>query len=62
MAVEFEENDLPTRRPEEPQKSVNGMARWLVDNNIAKDENGANKILIAVIIVCFAVAAYFFFF
>ena len=62
MAVEFEENDSPLKRYEEPQKSVNGMARWLVENNIAKDESGANKILVAVIIICFAAAAYFFFF
>jgi len=38
------------------------MASWLIKHNLAKDESGANKILIALIIVCFALAAYFAFF
>ncbi len=62
MPVEFEENDLERSRSQTPQKSQSAMASWLIKHNLAKDESGANKILIALIIVCFALAAYFAFF
>jgi hypothetical protein len=61
MSVEFEEDTFTPKRDESMVKS-GGMAGWLVRHNFAKDESGANKILIILIILCFVLAAYFAFF
>ena len=61
MAVEFEEDNSVRRQYSAPQKS-SGMASWLISHRLAKDEAAANKILIVLIIICFALAAYFTFF
>ena len=61
MSVEFEEDNFTQRRYGSVQRS-GAMVRWLIKHNLAKDESGANKILIFLIIVCFALAAYFTFF
>jgi hypothetical protein len=61
MSVEFEEDNFSRRRYGSVERS-GGMASWLIKHNVVKDESGANKVLIFVIIVCFAIAAYFSFF
>lgn len=38
------------------------LAGWLIKKGLAKDESGAQKIMIAIIIICFAVAVYYAFF
>jgi hypothetical protein len=61
MAVEFEEDNLSRKQYIAPHKT-SGMAGWLINHRLAKDEAGANKILIVLIIICFGLAAYFTFF
>ena len=57
MEVEFNENK-PLAYNYQPKKG--GLTALLIKMGLAKDEAGAQKIMLAIIIICFALSAYFF--
>jgi hypothetical protein len=61
MSVQFEEennfNESFKRRA--ASSGSGGITNWLLKNKFAKNEAGANKIMIVATIICFAVAIYF---
>lgn len=57
MGVEFNEN-RPTNYNYEPKKS--GLTPLLIKMGVAKDEAGAQKVMLAIIVICFALSIYFF--
>jgi hypothetical protein len=61
MSVQFEEenNFNQSFKNREASSSSGGIIKWLIKNKFAKDEAGANKIMLFTTIVCFAVAIYF---
>jgi hypothetical protein len=61
MSVEFNEGNNLSQRPNFEQKNSK-MVDFLIKRGLAKDESGANKILIVSAIVFFVLSLYFFFF
>jgi hypothetical protein len=60
MAVEFnEENNFNQEYRTENATSVSGLTKWIIKKGIAKDKKGAERLMIIVAIVCFAIAIYF---
>ncbi len=45
----------------QPNQSESAFAQWLIDKNIAKNENQANLYMIIFIVVCFAGSIYLIF-
>jgi hypothetical protein len=58
MSVQFDEENSFNKSFNTNEGQAGGMASWLIKIGLVKDESGAKKILIAVIVVCFAVAIY----
>ena len=57
MNVEFNENQ-PVNYNYPPKKS--GVSNLIIKIGLAKDEAGAQKIMIVIIVLCFALSIYFF--
>jgi hypothetical protein len=51
MGVEFNEN-RPTNYNYQPNKSNGGISNLIIKLGLAKDANGANKVMFVIIIVC----------
>jgi uncharacterized membrane protein YtjA (UPF0391 family) len=51
MGVEFNEN-RPSNYNYEPNKNTGGISNMIIKMGLAKDSNGANKVMFVVIIVC----------
>jgi len=60
MSVEFEENKSFNSYNYQPQKT-GGIGPTLIKWGLAKDEAGAQKVMIIIAIICFALSLYFFF-
>jgi hypothetical protein len=58
--VEFNEEKAYSTIPTNNQPKSK-MAAWLIKNKLAKDESGAQKIMLAIIIICLAITAYYIF-
>ena len=56
MGVEFNENKVADYNYQ-PQKG--GLTPLFIKMGLAKDESGAKKIMVVIIIICFAIAIYF---
>jgi hypothetical protein len=62
MAVEFEEEkNFSSAYNKAASKSNSSLASWIVKNGWAKDEKGANTVMIVITIICFALAAFLIF-
>ncbi len=60
MSVEFdEETKFNNTYQNSTSDTVSGLTGWLIEVGVAKDENGAKNIMIAVTIICFVLAIYF---
>ncbi len=57
MAVEFNENK-PLDYNYQPKKG--GLTALLIKMGLAKDEAGAQKVMIIITVICFALSIYFF--
>ena len=57
MVVEFNENK-PLDYNYQPKKG--GLTALLIKLGLAKDEAGAQKVMIAIIVICFVLSIYFF--
>lgn len=57
MSVEFNEHK-PIDSMYQPNRG--GFAGWLIKKKLAKDEKGAQVIMIILTILCFALSFYFF--
>jgi hypothetical protein len=57
MSVEFNEN-RPSNYNYEPKKG--GLTPMLIKFGLAKDEKGAQTVMIIITIICFALSIYFF--
>jgi hypothetical protein len=60
MSVEFEENKSFSNYNYQPQKT-GGIGPALIKWGLAKDEAGAQKVMIIIAIICFALSLYFLF-
>ena len=58
MGVEFNENK-PTNYNYQPAKKV-GLTSLFIKIGLAKDEAGAQKVMITIIVICFVLSIYFF--
>jgi hypothetical protein len=58
MGVEFNEGQIPNYNYQ-PKKA--GIAQLIIKLGLAKDEAGAQKIMIVITILCFALSFYFFY-
>ena len=58
MSVQFDEENKFNESFQAAEKPTGGIAKWLIEKRIVKDAAGANKIMIVVAIVCFALAVY----
>jgi hypothetical protein len=58
MGVEFNEHQ-PLGYNYQPKKG-GGISGLVIKMGLAKDEAGAKKVMVAVIIICFALSIYFF--
>lgn len=56
MSVEFDEHRPITNY--QPKKG--GLANFLIKIGLAKDEMGAQKVMIIIAVICFALSIYFF--
>jgi len=59
MPVEFDEENKFNEGFVRDVTQTGSIANWLVKNKIARDENGAKKIMLIIAIICFAVAIIF---
>jgi len=57
MGVEFNEPNFNDIR-EKSKESSSSLTGWFIKKGWAKDEKGANKIMLIVMIVCFALTLY----
>ena len=57
MGVEFNENK-PLNYDNQPKKV--GMNSLIIKTGLAKDEAGAQKVMIVITILCFVISIYFF--
>ena len=57
MGVEFNEHQ-PLGYNYQPKKS-GGITNLVIKMGLAKDENGAKKIMLVIVIICFALSIYF---
>jgi len=57
MSVEFNENQ-PLNYNYQPKKG--GIGNLLIKMGLAKDDKGAEKIMIIIVIICIALSIYFF--
>jgi len=57
MGVEFNEGQIPNYNYQ-PKKG--GITPFIIKLGLAKDEAGAQKVMIIIAIVCFALSIYFF--
>ena len=57
MGVEFNENK-PLDYNYQPKKG--GLTALLIKMGLAKDEAGAQKVMITIIVICFVLSIYFF--
>ena len=55
--VEFNEE-----KPYNTTAPKSAMTDWLIKRGLAKDESGAQKVMLAIIIVCLTITAYYIFF
>lgn len=62
MAVEFDEDKGYGANQYGEQEKESKMVAWLISKGVAKNESGANAILITVALIFFAFAIYFAFF
>jgi hypothetical protein len=60
MAVEFNEENEFAKSVQQPERKSGGIIEWLISKKIVSNEKGAEKFLITITIVCFALAIYFF--
>jgi hypothetical protein len=51
MGVEFNENH-PTNYNYQPNKGNGGISNLIIKLGLAKDSNGANKVMFIIIVVC----------
>ncbi|MEI6528131.1 MAG: hypothetical protein WCO10_00465 [bacterium] len=56
MSVEFKDTNPFKQMPKPQSPSIGG---WLIKKGFAKDQKGADQLMIIISIVCFAVAIYF---
>jgi len=62
MSVEFnEEKDFNRSYTQNANRASasSGLTGWIIKKGIAKDESGANTIMIIVMIICFTLAIFF---
>ena len=61
MAVQFEEENNFNQVYNAQVRSSNASAltHWIIKQGLAKDESGANIVMIITMIICFSVAIYF---
>ena len=60
MGIEFDEENKFNQAFQNESKKIGAMAKWIIDKKIAKDEKGANTILIVFAVICLALSVYFF--
>jgi len=61
-SVEFnEEKDFNRSYAQNASRTSasSGLTGWIIKKGIAKDESGANSVMIIVMIICFALAIFF---
>jgi hypothetical protein len=60
MPVQFEEEQNFNKSYDKVvSKKSSGLTDWLIKKGIAKDEKGANSIMIIVMILCFGLTIFF---
>ena len=57
MGVEFNENQ-PANYNYQPKKG--GLSNLLIKLGLVKTETGAQKVMIAIVVICFGLSIYFF--
>jgi hypothetical protein len=58
MGVEFDEGQIPNYNY---QPKASGIAPLIIKMGLAKDEVGAQKIMLIITVICFALSFYFFY-
>jgi hypothetical protein len=59
MSVQFEEENKFNEGFARDVTPSGNISKWLIKNKFAKDDKSAQKLMLIITVVCFAVAIYF---